>query len=58
VLHVILHFIDATGKHVFEITETLFIGHSEKIAWDITILSCVTKEIHSLALLIDREFTH
>jgi len=53
VLNVILHFIDATGKHVFEVTETLFSGNFKKIAWDITILSCVTKEIHSLALLID-----
>ena len=29
VLDVILHFIDATGKHVFEVTETLLSGNSE-----------------------------
>ena len=29
VLNFILHFIDATGKHVFEVTETLFSRNSE-----------------------------
>lgn len=57
-LAMILNFKNAFSEDIFEITETLFVCNFEKIARDIAILTCVSKEIHSLALLIDLEFTH
>jgi hypothetical protein len=57
-LATILHFENAFSEDIFKVTETLFIGNFKKIARDIAIFTCVTKEIHSLALLIDLEFAH